>query len=272
MTDDVIDLTLYNQISPKASDGKFEEYGKLVIDKSSGKKTFRDEGEFTFLDREAPMIHFDFEENFAMKDRIVLGFSLRQGGNPFKSEVEIGWSYLRPFLSEPRRVRAQLRCPERQYRTGRGTTGQSRCVQSQSQMAVYGAGPHSHGNVVSYALWMKTTSKEDMILINTSRSGRRGLMNLTPERWRPGTPDCGRYAPGHQGAETQRRKMASYCGVDAQERLQTIRGSVLRRWSSCRIQRRRTRQTDQCQHGQQGHYRRARTRQRQDTLQQTHSR
>ena len=46
-------------------------------------------------------------------------------------------------------------------------------------MAVYGAGPHGHGNMVSYALWMKTTSKEDMVLINTGR-GRvlRGLMNL----------------------------------------------------------------------------------------------
>ena len=71
VTDDEIDITLYNQISLKASDGKFEEYGKLVIDKSSGKKTFRDEGEFTFLDRETRMIHFDFEENFALR-----GFSV----------------------------------------------------------------------------------------------------------------------------------------------------------------------------------------------------
>jgi len=47
-----------------------------------------------------------------------------------------------------------------------------------SQMAVYGAGPHGHGNMVSYALWMKTTSEEDMALINTGRAGLKGLMNL----------------------------------------------------------------------------------------------
>ena len=45
-------------------------------------------------------------------------------------------------------------------------------------MAVYGAGPHGHGNMISYALWMKTTSEEDMVLINTGRAGLQGLMNL----------------------------------------------------------------------------------------------
>ena len=32
--------------------------------------------------------------------------------------------------------------------------------------------------MISYALWMKTTSKEDMVLINTGRAGLKGLMNL----------------------------------------------------------------------------------------------
>ncbi|MHC4516971.1 MAG: LamG-like jellyroll fold domain-containing protein [Planctomycetota bacterium] len=178
VTDDVIDLTLYNQISPRASDGRFEEYGRLLIDKSSGRKTFRDEGEFTFLDREAPMLHFDFEENFAMKDRIVLGFSLRQGGNPFKSEVEIdGVTCDRSFPNRGafgRNYDAQNGNVE----LAEGPRGKAGVFNPKSRMAVYGAGPHSHGNVVSYALWLKTTSEEDMILINTGRAGRRGLLNL----------------------------------------------------------------------------------------------
>jgi hypothetical protein len=46
-------------------------------------------------------------------------------------------------------------------------------------MAVYGAGPYSYGNVASYALWIKTTSEDDMVLINTGRGGlKRGLLNL----------------------------------------------------------------------------------------------
>jgi hypothetical protein len=53
VTDDVIDITLYNQKAPKPSDGKYDVYGKFVIDKSSGKKVFKDEGELAFLDREA---------------------------------------------------------------------------------------------------------------------------------------------------------------------------------------------------------------------------
>ncbi|MDA7916451.1 LamG domain-containing protein [Verrucomicrobia bacterium] len=186
LTDDVIDLTLYNQISPKASDGKFEEYGRLVIDKSSGKKTFRDEGEFTFLDRDAPMIHFDFEENFAMKDRIVLGFSLRQGGVPFKSEVNIGGiSCDRSFRNQGafgRNYDAQ----NGNIELTEGPRGKAGVFHPKSQMAVYGAGPYSYGNVVSYALWMKTTSEEDMMLINTGRGGlKSGLMNLNLNNARP---------------------------------------------------------------------------------------
>lgn len=178
--DDEIDITLYNQISRSPADGKFEVYGKLVIDKSSGKKTFRDEGEFTFLDREAPMMHFDFEENFALKDRIVLGFSLRQGGNPFKSEVNIGGITCdRSFRNQGafgRNYDAQNGNIELAADGPRGKAG---VFKPDSQMAVYGAGPYSYGNTVSYALWMKTTSDEDMMLINTGRGGlKRGLMNL----------------------------------------------------------------------------------------------
>ena len=179
VTDDEIDITLYNQISPKASDGKFEVYGKLVIDKSSGRKTFQDEGELEFLDREAPMLHFDFEENFAMKDRIVLGFSLRNGGNPFKSEVNIdGVSCDRSFRNQGafgRNYDAQ----NGNIELAEGPRGKAGVFNPNSQMAIYGAGPHSYGNVVSYALWMKTTSEEDMVLINTGRGGMyRGLFNL----------------------------------------------------------------------------------------------
>ena len=48
VTDDMIDITLYNQAAPKPSDGKYDVYGEFVIDKSSDKKTFRDEGELAF--------------------------------------------------------------------------------------------------------------------------------------------------------------------------------------------------------------------------------
>lgn len=179
VTDDEIDLTLYNQISPKASEGKFEEYGKLVIDKSSGKKTFRDEGEFTFLDRQAPMIHFDFEENFAMKDRIVLGFSLRQGGNPYKSEVVIGGVTCDRSIPNRGAFGRNYDAQNGNIELAEGPRGKAGVFNSKSRMAVYGAGPYSYGNVVSYALWMKTSSEDDMVLINTGRGTlKRGLMNL----------------------------------------------------------------------------------------------
>ena len=186
VTDDEIDITLYNQISLKASDGKFEVYGKLVIDKSSGKKTFRDEGELAFLDREAPMLHFDFEENFAMKDRIVLGFSLRQGGNPFKSKVEIGGVICDRSFPNRGAFGRNYDAQNGNIVLAEGPRGKAGVFTPKSRMAVYGAGPHSYGNVVSYALWMKTSSEDDMVLINTGRGTLpRGIMNLNLNDARP---------------------------------------------------------------------------------------
>jgi len=179
VTDDVIDITLYNQAAPKPSDGKYDVYGKFVIDKSAGKKRFRDEGELAFLDREARMIHFDFEEDFALADRQVLGLQ-RGPGNPFMSEVTIqGVRCDRSFAN--RGVFGQNY--DAQYGNivlVDGPRGKAGVFNPNSQMAVYGAGPHGRGNMVSYALWMKTTSEEDMVLINTGRAFMRlrGLMNL----------------------------------------------------------------------------------------------
>ncbi len=177
VTDERIEITLYNQAAPKLSDGKYDVYGKFVIDKSSGKKTFRDEGELAFLDREARMIHFDFEEDFALADRQVLGLQ-RGPGNPFVSEVTI--QGVRCDRSFPNRgVFGQNY--DAQYADidfTDGPYGLAGVFNPNSQMAVYGAGPHHYGDMISYALWMKTTSEEDMVLINTGRAGLRGLMNL----------------------------------------------------------------------------------------------
>ena len=180
VTDDEIDITLYNQIAPKPSDGKYEVYGRLVVDKSAGKKTFRDEGEFAFLDREARMIHFDFEENFAFKDRQVLGFSLRQGGNPFKSEIDIEGVTCDRSFANLGTYGHNYDAQNGNIALAEGPRGKAGVFNPNSQMAIYGAGPHAHGNMVSYALWMKTTSKEYMVLVNTGRGfmGLRGLMNL----------------------------------------------------------------------------------------------
>ena len=177
VTDEVIDITLYNQAAPRPSDGEYDVYGKFVIDKSSGKKVFKDEGELAFLDREARLIHFDFEENLALADRQVLGLQ-RGPGNPFMTEVTI--QGVRCDRSFPNRgVFGQNY--DAQYADidfTDGPHGLAGVFNPKSQMAVYGAGPHHYGDMISYALWMKTTSEEDMVLINTGRAGLRGLMNL----------------------------------------------------------------------------------------------
>ncbi|MGB0413844.1 MAG: LamG-like jellyroll fold domain-containing protein [Coraliomargarita sp.] len=186
VSDTVIELTLYNQTSSKASDGEFEEYGKLVIDKSSEQTSFRDEGEFTFLDRNAPMLHFDFEEKVALNDRIVLGLSFRKQEHPRMDQVTI--QRVSCAHSFPNRG-AFGRNYDAQHANVElatdGPRGKSGVFNESSRMAVYGAGPHGHGNIISYALWMKTTSQADMVLINVGRSGRKGFLNLNLKDGKP---------------------------------------------------------------------------------------
>jgi arylsulfatase A-like enzyme len=177
ISDDEIDITLYNQVAPKPSDGKYDVYGKFVIDKSSGKKVFKDEGELAFLDRDAPMLHFDFEENFALADRQVLG--LQKGpGNPFVTEVTIQGVRCNRSFANRGEFGQNYDAQYGDIDFTDGPHGLAGVFNPNSQMAVYGAGPHRYGDIISYALWMKTTSEEDMVLINTGRAGLRGLMNL----------------------------------------------------------------------------------------------
>jgi hypothetical protein len=177
ISDDEIDITLYNQVAPKPSDGKYDVYGKFVIDKSSGKKVFKDEGELAFLDRDAPMLHFDFEENFALADRQVLG--LQKGpGNPFVTEVTIQGVRCNRSFANRGEFGQNYDAQYGDIDFTDGPHGLAGVFNPNSQMAVYGAGPHHYGDIISYALWMKTTSEEDMVLINTGRAGLRGLMNL----------------------------------------------------------------------------------------------
>ncbi len=184
VTDDVIDIALYNQVAPDPSDGRYDVYGKFVIDKTLGKKVFKDEGELAFLNRQARMLHFDFEEDFALADRQVLGLNKRPG-NPFVSETVIQGVRCDRSFANRGVFRHNYDAQYANIALAEGPRGKAGVFNPKSQMAVYGAGPHGHGNVISYALWMRTTSKQDMVLINTGRNGLRGLMNLNLKNGQP---------------------------------------------------------------------------------------
>jgi len=188
ITDDEIDITLYNQTAPKPSDGKYEVSGKFVIHKSAGKKTFKGEGELAFLDREVRLIHFDFEENFALKDRQVLGLAVR-AGDPFRSEISIQGARCERSFANRGVFGQNYDAQHCDIELVGGPQGQAGKFNSNSQMAIWGLGPHVYGNRVSYALWMKTASEENMVLINTGVGWRKALTNLMNLNLNDGQPE-----------------------------------------------------------------------------------
>ena len=73
VTDDIIDITLVNEIGDKPQwNGKYEEFGRLTIDKSDKyENKVSSSGELEIIGRDAALILFDFEEKFPLGHRQV---------------------------------------------------------------------------------------------------------------------------------------------------------------------------------------------------------
>ena len=74
VSDYTIDISSYNEIGDAAKwNNNYAEHGRLTIDKSTSLTKITSSGALKLLDRNAPLIHFNFENFVALKSRQVLG-------------------------------------------------------------------------------------------------------------------------------------------------------------------------------------------------------
>ena len=74
VSDYTIDMSSYNEIGDAAKwNNNYAEHGRLTIDKSTSLTEITSSGALKLLDRNAPLIHFNFENFVALKSRQVLG-------------------------------------------------------------------------------------------------------------------------------------------------------------------------------------------------------
>ena len=74
VTDTKLNMTLYNEIGTKARyNQQYEWFGSLSLDKSQGFPMVESMGQLELLNREAPLLYFDFEESIPLGKRVVLG-------------------------------------------------------------------------------------------------------------------------------------------------------------------------------------------------------
>jgi len=179
VSDNRIELTLYNQIGEKPSDGKCEVSGRLLIDKSAPETEIRGEGELALLDSNSRLYYFNFEEDLALQDNPIVGLSGRPKKKNMKQIRGVKCSRVFPNLGTFGKHYSALKANVEMVDGIRGRAGR---FGENSRMAIFAMGPHYGDHAVSYALWVRTTSTENQVLINSGGiwgSGNlKGFFNL----------------------------------------------------------------------------------------------
>jgi Predicted phosphohydrolases len=178
--DTVIDVTLLNEVGPK---GKFNtnytEYGRLIIDKSNlAQVHIKSMGGLELVDPDSELIRFDFEEIVPLGTRQV--FALNDKDNLMLSSVEIHGvvctnSILNngSFGSQYDAQVGKLRLATHRKRLEGGHAARFRKM---SRVAIFGVGPFSGGEIVSFSMWIRPTFKagkrKEMVLFHYSNGSK----------------------------------------------------------------------------------------------------
>ncbi|VGO11972.1 hypothetical protein PDESU_00520 [Pontiella desulfatans] len=174
ISDNRIEVTCYNQLGGKASDGEYEVSGRLLIDKSGAGVRIEGEGELAVLDPGARHLHFDFEETVPLVEQPIMGTANRKKEDPFKlrgikcARIVPNRGSFGPHYSA---LTTHVDLVP-------GMQGMAGLFSEQSRLGVFAMGPLHGDRAVSYALWVKTTSLENQILINTGSIWGTELKNF----------------------------------------------------------------------------------------------
>lgn len=176
ISDKRIELTLHDQVDKYQGDYKVA--GRLMIDKSRVKTVIQDEGEFKLLDPKGRHLYFDFEEKVTLKDNPIVGLSGRDKKEKHKTLRGIKctnvWANQGTFSSHYSALTANVE-------QVKGLHGKAGLFTKKSRMGIFTMGLLQGDRAVSYALWVKTVSSENQLLINSSSTWSnklKGFFNL----------------------------------------------------------------------------------------------
>jgi len=179
ITDDRIEVICQNQkIGTQPSDGDYAVSGRLVIDKSGAETVMEDSGELALLDPAGRHFHFTFEEKDTLFENPIMGLSGR--AKKEKDKIIRGVSCTDIFLNRGTfgphysALTANVELTD-------GPRGRAGQFNKDSRMGIFAMGPHHAGHALSYALWVKTTSEENQLLVNSASCWSKelkGFLNL----------------------------------------------------------------------------------------------
>jgi len=172
--DQGIKITCYGKQDEK-DDNPYTTVGQLTLEKRQGGITAKGEGELAILDSSQALMHFDFEERFYLASRPGSG-----NGNAaaVRESIRIGEIQCTQAFANNGVFGSLFDSHFTKVGTVDGPRGKGGAFDAGSCMAVFGMGPHYLESPVSYALWLKTTSAEPMVLINSGSIWGKGTQNF----------------------------------------------------------------------------------------------
>mmetsp|Transcript_6269 Transcript_6269/g.7943 ORF Transcript_6269/g.7943 Transcript_6269/m.7943 type:complete len:512 (+) Transcript_6269:47-1582(+) len=170
VTDNSIQITAYNEIGQKPRyNNNYESNGELTLFKWGTEVSFSESsGILKIVEVESSIVHLNFDEIVSLESRQVVGMI----HNDSKDELvgkEIDMRGIDCLHSMPNEgsfgqlYDAQVANLE----FVPGKVGEfAGSFSDSSRLALYATGPHSGGNIISYAFWMKTMKFKEMILVH----------------------------------------------------------------------------------------------------------
>ncbi len=179
--DDVIDIKIFNEYgNKKFFNGQYEQSGHLTIDKSSQETKMSSSGSLKLLDLESEILSFDFEETLPLGQRPVLG--LFGDDSIMATDVKIRDKICRHSMSNKGEFGAQYdaQVTNISLTKGRNERGYAGLFNEDSRFAIYGSGPYSGGEIISFGLWIMTTHSAKMVLVHHANYWGSYVTNLHP--------------------------------------------------------------------------------------------
>ncbi len=157
LSKDIIDVTVYNEYGDKpAYNAKYESSGHLQIDKSSGNTEISSSGMLELLDTKSEIISFDFDEVHPLGTRQVI--SMNDEEHLMARQVTIRDKVCTDSMFNKGGFGAQhdAQLCGITLVNGRKNGGHAGYFGENSRFGMYGTGPFSGGEIVSFGLWIKT--------------------------------------------------------------------------------------------------------------------
>jgi len=194
VTDEILKVVAYSEVGNKRKwNMNYTAHGELTVTKDAALENptiITSSGVLKLLDISEPLIHFTFEEHVRLYDNPIPGLTNKTSSKPRNIDIRL----TKCFESIPNRGEFGRQYDALVANVGHemngGISGKAGVFTDESRMSIYSMGPHHGGQVISYAIWFKTSlQNNEMILVHYAKSwGKQSSNTMFTVTLSNGTP------------------------------------------------------------------------------------